>query len=166
LPTPRLTRPNPLKQAHKVSEFECGEPALDVWLQKHAFAAVQARTANTFVVCRGRRVVGYYSLATAAVPHESTSAKVRRNTPNPIPAMLLARLARDVSEIGNGLGEDLLADASRRVLAAARHTAARMLIVHPISDRAVEFYARYGFLPLRGETAAMYKPVAELVSEI
>lgn len=152
----KLTAPTPLRAAHKTAGFNCGEPSLNLWLERHALVAASARTANTFVVCRGRKVVGYFSIANAAVDHDKTSAKVRRNTPDPIPATLLARLAVDNAEKGNGLGESLLVDAGRRILLAAKHSAARLLIVHPLTEMAVAFYAKYGFRPLKGETSAMF----------
>jgi predicted N-acetyltransferase YhbS len=152
-----------LLPSHAVAPFDSGEPSLNLWLQKHALLAVGTRTANTFVVCRGDAVVGYFSLANGAVAHTQTSAKVRRNTPDPIPATVLARLAVDVTEHGAGLGRDLLADAGRRVLAAAEHSAARLLLVHPLNSAAASFYEHYGFRPLRGDTAAMYIPLQALV---
>lgn len=159
---PRLTAPAPLLPSHNVSRFDCAEPSLNLWLQKHALLASGMRTANTFVACRGELVVGYFSLANAAVAHVQTSAKIRRNTPDPIPATLLARLGVDVTEKGRGMGADLLADAARRVLAAAEYSAARLLLVHPLNSNAAAFYDRYGFKPLQGETTAMYIPLMTL----
>jgi predicted N-acetyltransferase YhbS len=153
---PKLTAPSPLRPAHNVSAFNCGEPSLNLWLEKHALVAVGSRTANTFVVCRGRKVVGYFSIANGAVDHNKTTAKVRRNTPDPIPATILARLAVDNAEKGHGLGRDLLIDANRRILLAAKHSAARLLIVHPLTDTAAAFYEKYGFRSLRGDTTAMF----------
>lgn len=155
-PQPRLTAPSPIGPNHNVSAFDCGEPSLNLWLQKHALVAVGTRTANTFVSCRGRRVVGYFSIANGAVDHDKTTAKVRRNTPDPIPATVLARLGVDNLEKGHGLGRDLLIDASRRILLAARHSAARLVIVHPLTEAATSFYAKYGFRPLKADMTAMF----------
>jgi ribosomal protein S18 acetylase RimI-like enzyme len=137
-----------------LSDFDCGEEALNIWLRKRALPAIAARTANTFVVCRGRRVVGYFALAHGAVAHKETAAKVRRNMPDPIPATILARLAVDKTEQGRGLGQELLQEAMKRALAGAKHSAARILVVHALNSRAVEFYRKNGFLPLKGATAA------------
>jgi predicted N-acetyltransferase YhbS len=146
---PKLTKPSLIGPAHELSGFDCGEPELNEWLGKHAKAAVAERTANVVVVCRGPRVVGYYALANGAVAHPEVSAKVRRNTPNPIPAIILARLAVDISEQGAQLGKSLLRDAFKRSLLAARHSAARLLLVQPLHDKAAAFYAKHGFKPLR-----------------
>ena len=96
MPAPKLTAPEALTEAHSVTDFNCGEPSLDKWLQEKALMAVVARTANTFVVCRDGRVIGYYSLATATVSHDETNAKNRRNMPNPIPAMLVEKMAMKI----------------------------------------------------------------------
>lgn len=101
-------------------------------------------------------MVGYFSLANGAVDHDKTTAKVRRNTPDPIPATVLARLAVDNAEKGQGLGRDLLIDASRRILSAAKHSAARLLIVHPLNDSAALFYEKFGFRRLQSDATAMY----------
>lgn len=161
-----LSRPEPINVTHDLTGFDCGARSLNLWLRQHALAAAARRTANTFVVCRGSRVVGYYSLANGAVAHDGASAKVRRNTPDPIPATILARLAVDASEKGRGLGRDLLVDVFRKTLIGARLTAARLLIVHPLDDGAAAFYAKFGFRPLGGATTALYLPIATLADGI
>ena len=158
----RLTSPAPIRGGHNVTRFDCGEPSLNLWLEKHALIAATMRTANTFVVCRGRRVVGYFSLANGAVDHNKTTAKIRRNTPDPIPATVLARLAVHNADKEQGLGRDLLIDASRRILAAAKHSAARLVVVHPLNTTAAAFYEKFGFRPLRGDTTAMFIALATL----
>ena len=75
-----LSPPESICEAHDLTGFDCGAPSLDLWLRQHARPAALRRTANTFVVCRGAQVVGYYSLANGAVAHGGASAKVRRNS--------------------------------------------------------------------------------------
>lgn len=156
---PKLMGPTLLKEGHKISDFDCGEEVLNLWLQKGALPALAARTANTFVVCRGRHVVGYFSLANSAVAHKDASAKVRRNAPDPIPATLLARLAVNLTEQNQGIGEGLLYEAMKRTLAGSRLSASKMLIVHALNDKAHSFYSKQGFLPLKGGTNALYIPL-------
>jgi GNAT superfamily N-acetyltransferase len=162
----KLTKPAPLRGGHNLTGFDCGEEVLNVWLRKRALPAIAARTANTFVVCRGRRVIGYFSLANGAVAHKETSAKVRRNMPDPIPATLLARLALDQTEQGHGRGGDLLQEAMKRTLAGAKHSAARLLIVHALNSKASDFYNKHGFIPLKGETNALYMPLTTIVAAL
>ena len=157
MPAMELASPEPIRSEHVTADFSSGEPSLDSWLRSHALAAATMRTANTFVVCRADKVAGYYSLANGAVAHSVTSAKVRRNTPDPIPATVLARLAVDTSEQRKGLGRELLIDAAKRTMAAAAaHSAARILIVHPLHDKAARFYDKFGFKPLKGDATALY----------
>ena len=150
----KLTKPAPLRAGHILTSFDCGEEVLNRWLIKHALIAVASRTANTFVVCRGRRVVGYYSLATASISHEDCTSSLRRNAPDPVPAMLLARLAVDKSEKGNQIGRHLMQDAMQRTLRAARHVAARTLIVHALTNEVAAYYRKFGFLDLPSNNAA------------
>lgn len=145
----KLTRPSLIATTHNLSGFDCGEPELDDWLKKHAQAARFNRTATVLVVCRGHKVVGYYALCNGAVAHTATSAKVRKNMPNPIPAIILARLAVDKTEQGAGLGASLLRDAFRRTLVAAKLSAANLVIVQPLHSKAAVYYAKHGFRPLR-----------------
>lgn len=157
-----IYRPQPINETHELTAFDCGAASLNLWLGQHARSAAARRTANTFVVCRGNRVVGFYSLANGAVAHGAVSAKVKRNTPDPIPATILARLAVDQREKGQGLGRDLLIDAFRKVLIGTKFTAARLLVVHPLDDSATAFYAKYGFHKLGGDTTALYLPIETL----
>lgn len=135
--------------AHDVSGFDSGKRPLDVFLQRHAFAAQQAETARTYVVCRGaQRVVGYYSLAVGAVDHADVPTRVSKGTGRyPIPVLLLARLAVDRSEQGIGLGKALLKDALLRSVEAAEIAGIRALLVHAKDDEARAWYERFDFEP-------------------
>jgi GNAT superfamily N-acetyltransferase len=168
-PQPKITQPAQLRAGHIVSGFNCGEEVLNLWLTKRALPAYSERTANTFVVCRGRRVVGYYSLATASIAHASCTSSLRRNTADPVPAMILARLAVDLSEQGNGLGTDLLHDAKLRVVRAAKHVAARTLLVQALDQGRVDFYRRLGFLPLPNHEEAplvLHLPLEKIAAAV
>jgi predicted N-acetyltransferase YhbS len=165
---PKLTKPAPLRASHVVTTFDCGEEMLNIWLVRRALAAVAERTANTFVVCRGRGVVGYYSLATASVAHEHCTSSLRRNAPNPVPAMLLARLAVDNAEKGKQIGRHLLQDAMKRSLIAARYVAARTLLVHALTEEVAGYYRQLGFLdlPRSGEQITLYLPLEKIVAAL
>jgi predicted N-acetyltransferase YhbS len=146
--TEKLTKPAPLRADHVLTGFDCGEEVLNLWLARRALSALAERTANTFVVCRAKRVVGYYSLATASIAHADSTSSLRRNTPDPVPAMILARLAVDRSERGHRIGRHLLQDAMRRTLLAARHVAARTLLVHALNAGVANYYRKLGFVDL------------------
>ena len=103
-----LTAPAPLAPHHELEGSESGVAALDDWLKRRARRNEAEGASRTFVVCAGRRVVGYYSLAAGSILHVEATGKVRRNMPDPVPALLLGRLAVDRTWHGKGLGGDLL----------------------------------------------------------
>lgn len=147
-PSAKLTKPAPLKAGHILTGFASVEETLNVWLQKRALAAVAAKTASTFVVCRGKKVVGYYSLAAGSISHADCTNSLKQNTPDPVPAFVLARLAVTEAEEGQGIGPALVQDAMRRALQASNYVAARTLVVHALNDKVVGFYKKLGFLEL------------------
>jgi predicted N-acetyltransferase YhbS len=130
---------------HRVDQFDCGVPALDRWLAQSARIAAAAGTAATYVLCRGDRVVGYYALAMGSVSHAGAPSRLRRGMPDPVPVVLLARLALDRSEQGRGLGGHLLVDALRRCVRGGQEFGARAVIVDALSDDAAAFYRHFGF---------------------
>jgi GNAT superfamily N-acetyltransferase len=137
--------PEHLTPQHDLVAFDSGVAALDHWLKRHALANETAGGSRTYVVCAGRRVVGYYALATGAVTHPATTGRVRRNMPDPVPVMVLGRLAVDRAFQRRGIGEGLLRDAILRTMQAAELAGIGAILVHAISDDAKRFYERHGF---------------------
>lgn len=152
----RLSEPVVLGPHHKLDAFGSGRPQLDDWLQRRALQANETGTARTFVVCRGpERVVGYFSLCAGSVQHHGAPGALKRNAPDPIPVIVLARLAVASEEQGNGLGKALLADAMKRAVNASLIIGARAFVVHALDDMAGQFYQHLGFARLSGETYFM-----------
>jgi GNAT superfamily N-acetyltransferase len=147
-----LHRPEPIGAEHQVAPFDCGAPALNAFLCRHALGNHQSGTAKTYVATTHRRiVVGYYSLAASQILHAEAPARLQRGAPrHPVPVVLLARLAVDRAWQGQGLGSGLLKDAILRVLAAAEGVGVRALLVHAKDEAARAFYERYDFAPLPG----------------
>ena len=140
--------PVPLERYHRCDQFDCGSLPLNEYLTRFAWSNQQSGAARTYVVCRGKRVVGYYSLAFGSVEHEGAPPRVRKGLArHPIPIMLLARLAVDVTEQGQGIGKGLLKDALLRTLQAADIGGLRAVIVHAKDAQAKAFYERFGFEP-------------------
>lgn len=140
-----LRPPERLTAAHLLEEFRSNEPELDEWLRRRALENEATGASRTYVVCTGRRVVGYYALATGAVDRAAAPGRVRRNMPNPVPVMVIGRLAVDAAFQGRGLGSALLRDAVLRTLRAAEIAGVRAILVHAISENAKRFYERHGF---------------------
>lgn len=145
---------------HDREAFDSGVPDLDDWLRRTAPVAASAGTAATWVLHDESRVIGYYALAMGSVEHTAAPSRLRRGQPDPIPVLLLARLAVDRSEQGAGLGGDLLRDAMIRAINGARQYGARAVIVDAIDDRAAAFYQHHGFLPLTGRR--LHRRVSDL----
>lgn len=142
-----LTAPEPLAAHHDVTSFQSGEEALDTWLKRRALKNQVSGASRTFVVCEGAQVLGYYALASGAVSVDAAPGRFKRNMPDPIPVVILGRLAVDQSLHGKGLGRALVQDAARRVLHAADTIGIRGMLVHALSEGAKNFYERVGFDP-------------------
>lgn len=143
----RVTAPESLASTHQLAEFVCGEPVLDDWLKQRGLKNQALGAARTFVVCKTetKQVVGFYSLATGSVNHTEVTGSLRRNMPDPIPVIILARLAVDFSYRGKGLGADLLHDAVLRCYRVAENIGVRAIMVHALTDEAKRFYIHHGF---------------------
>ena len=142
----QLSAPEPLSSEHRLNEFECGEPVLDEWLRRRALSNQLSGGSRTFVVVdQDKRVFGYYAMAAGAIAHQMATSSVRRNMPDPIPVMVLARLAVDKRAQGMYLGASLLQDAVNRAVAVSHNAGVRALLVHALHDRAKQFYEHYGF---------------------
>lgn len=142
----QLGPPAVLDTTHVLDGFRCGEAILDDWLIRRALANQLSGASRTFVVVDpAQRVFGYYALAAGAVSHALATRAVRQNMPDPVPVMVLARLAVDQRAQGIKLGAPLLQDAHRRTLAVAQNVRVRALLVHAISESAQRFYEHYGF---------------------
>jgi GNAT superfamily N-acetyltransferase len=151
-------KPSP---AHDLSGFDCGEPALDDWLRRRAGQNQASGASRTYVVCAGRRVVGYYTLAAGAVAHADAPGRIRRNTPDPVPVMVLGRLAVDKAFHGEGVGTGLLRDAVLRTVQAEEIAGIRAILVHAISEAAKRFYEKYGFVASPTDPLTVMITVAE-----
>lgn len=143
-----IAAPEKLGPTHNTEGFESGAAALDLWFKRHALASQRADTARTFVVCQGKTVVGFYSLAVGAVDHAGVPGRIAQGVGrHPIPVMLLARLAVDRRHAGQGIGKGLLKDAIRRTTQAAELAGIRAILVHAKDDGARQFYEKHGFEP-------------------
>lgn len=142
----QLSALEPLSSEHRINEFECGEPVLDEWLRRRALSNQLSGGSRTFVVVdQDKRVCGYYAMAAGAIAHQMATSSVRRNMPDPVPVMVLARLAVDKRAQGMYLGAALLQDAVNRAVAVSHNAGVRALLVHALHDRAKQFYEHYGF---------------------
>lgn len=145
-PLYKVSSPEKLSSRHDLSDFDCGEPVLDVWLRRRALQNEASGASHTYVVCVANKVVGYYTLAVGAVTHAESPGSVRRNMPDPLPVMVLGRLAVHTRLQRCGIGKGLLRDAILRTVQAAEIAGIRAIIVHAISETAKRFYEDHGFV--------------------
>ena len=155
--------PERLSAARDLASFDSGEPVLNDWLRRRALQNEETGASRTYVVCVGQKVIGYYSLAVGAVAHAEAPGRVRRNMPDPVPAMVLGRLAIDKAYQGTGIGTGLLRDAILRTLQAAAIAGIRVILVHAISEAAKRFYEKHGFIASPVDPMTVMITVAEAV---
>lgn len=137
-----------LRRDHVLDGFGCGKEELNNFLKRQAWNNQQANSAQTYVLAKDLAVYGYYSLAAGSVSHEESTERAKKGLArHPIPVILLARLAVDVSLQGKKVGPALLKDALRRAAQAADTIGARAVLVHAKDDNAKGFYEHYDFEP-------------------
>lgn len=158
--------PERLADQHQVDVFDSGIPSLDDWLRRRALKNQITGASRTYVACAGRRVLAYYALASSAVAVDGAPGRFRRNMPDPIPVVVLGRLAVDRSLHGQGLGRALVRDAAGRVAQAADTIGIRGMIVHALSDQAKAFYERVGLEPSPLDPMILMVTLADLQASI
>jgi GNAT superfamily N-acetyltransferase len=137
-----------LSAADLVDGFNCGQPALNQFLQRYALVSQKANSAQTYVCCQAGVVVGFYSLAAGSVDPESAPPRVMKGLArHPVPVLILARLAVDQNHQGKGLGKALLKDALLRTAQAADIAGIRCLLVHAKDEAARRWYEAWEFDP-------------------
>lgn len=152
----------PLDGSHDWTEFDCGAPALNLYLRNYALQNQKRGIVRNYVTTRrdSKTIVAYYSLVYASIDQKQLPAKIIKGLGKyDIPIMLLARLAVDRREQGRGLGKALLKDAILRTMQAAEIAGLKLLLVHAKDQRAADFYRQYGFEPFADDPLQLFLPV-------
>jgi GNAT superfamily N-acetyltransferase len=148
---------------HAVAAFDCGSPDLNQFLQRFALPSQQANSSQTYPVCRGRRLAGYYTLAVGAVAWDEAPPRTAKGLArHPIPVMILARLAVERTEQGYGLGRALLKDALVRTAQAAEIAGIRALVVHAKDEQARQWYGQFDFDPSLSDPLHLFLVMKDL----
>lgn len=158
-----VSAPVPLTEHHQTDGFMCGTDSLDQWLRRRALKNQIQGTSRTYVVCDESRVVAYYALASGAVTCAQASGRFRRNMPDPIPVVVLGRLAVDRELQGQGFGRALIRDAGLRVIRAADAIGIRGMTVQALSEEAKTFYEKVGFEPSPHDPGLLMITLADLL---
>ena len=141
-----INRPELLDKIHDIADFDCGNETLNDWLKKRALKNQNQGANKTFVICDGKQVIGYYALATGSIERINVPKSLTRNMPNPIPIIVLGRLAIDRQSQGGKFGSALLKDAIRRTIFVSDNVGVKALLVHAISEEAKRFYVHHNFI--------------------
>lgn len=161
-----VAAPEPLAAHHDVQLFVSGVESLDHWIKHRALKNQTTGASRTFVACDDRRVLAYYALSSSAITVDAAVGRFRRNMPDPIPVVVLGRLAVDHSLQGKGVGRALVRDASLRVIQAADTIGIRGMIVHALSAEANAFYERIGFEPSPLDPMTLMVTLADLKASL
>lgn len=141
-----VSAPIPINSNHIRDTFDCGLDSLNQWLINKSLKNEKKGASRTYVASSFNKIIGFYCLSAGAVRRKDTPSNLSRNMPEPIPVIILGRLAVDKEWQGKGLGQDLLSDAIKRAINASDTVGAKALIVHALSKEAQQFYKKCGFI--------------------
>jgi GNAT superfamily N-acetyltransferase len=158
-----INAPEPLTNQHNVDNFDCGEDTLNEWLKKRALKNEDRGGSRTYVICQNNVVIGYYALAAGSVVHQKVPSAITRNMPEPIPIVILGRLAVDKNYQNQKLGSSMLRDAILRIVQAEKILGIKAIMVEALSDEAVTFYKKYGFRDSPVEKRLLFITIIEAV---
>jgi GNAT superfamily N-acetyltransferase len=163
-PEPELSAPVPLTPDHDVSQFDCGEPALNDWL-RHRALKNESRFSRTYVVCEDNRVVAYFCIAAGAVERAAAPGRIRRNAPDAIPVSVIGRLAVSRDHVGRGLGADMLSDALGRIAMASQSIGIGAVLVQAKDEAAKRFYLKCAeFIEYPQDSRTLFLPIETVLA--
>jgi GNAT superfamily N-acetyltransferase len=156
--SPTIQAPQPIKSDYRLEDFDCGNSELNEWLKKRAFKNESSGASRTYIVTVEQKIIAYYCLASGSIINAAATGKVRRNMPDPIPVMVIGRLAVDQNWQGKGIGYALVRDAVLRTLQVSAIVGIRAILVHALNEEAKQFYEKCGF------TASPIAPMTLMIS--
>jgi predicted GNAT family N-acyltransferase len=139
----------PLDKTHNRVDFSCGEESLDRYLRERATQDHKRSLARCYVLIQADssgQILGYYTLSAHSVRLEDLPRDMAKGVPyGEVPSVLIGRLAIDITQQGMGLGEHLLAAAVEHCTRLETELGLRVVVVDALSERAAQFYERFGF---------------------
>jgi GNAT superfamily N-acetyltransferase len=162
LGTVKYSPPQRISKEHIVENFDCGETSLNDWLKKRALKNDVGDASRTYVVCCDNTVVAYYSLHLGCIQHSEAVSKIKRNMPDPIPAIVLGRLAVDELHQGKGLARALIKDMFLRAIQVSDLAGTKAVLVKALNDKVTTFYQSFGFVQSKTDPLLLMKAIAEV----
>lgn len=156
--------PRPLEPDDDPSGFDCGNASLNDWLTATAKKSAKSGAARTYVSLSVEtgKVAAYYCLAAGSVARARAKGQLARNSPDPVPVIVLGRLAVALDFQTQGIGKVLIADALNRSVAAAEQIGARAIVVNPIDAAAADYYQQRGFSRLPKDPGTLYMTISSI----
>ncbi|MET0155147.1 MAG: GNAT family N-acetyltransferase [Rickettsiales bacterium] len=146
-----------LARIHQVDGFDCGQQALNRFIERFAFPNQQANASQTYVALMEDEVVGFYTLTVGEISYDDAPERLTKGlAKHPVPVMILARLTVSISWQGKRLGSGLLKDAMRRTMQAADIAGIRAFIVHAKDEDAKDFYTHFNFIPSPSDSLHLF----------
>jgi GNAT superfamily N-acetyltransferase len=156
--------PQRIKPEHKLNDFDCQESSLNDWLKKRALKNDLQDASRTYVVCCGEQIVAYYSLHLGCIKHSEAMGKIKRNMPDPIPAIVLGRLAVDANHQGKGIAKALIKDMFLRALQVSELAGTKAVLVKALNENVTLFYQSLGFVQSKTNSLLLMKAISEVRS--
>lgn len=140
-----------LSKDHQKSDFDCGNALLNNYIQKQAKQDVTRDLAACYILNNDseKRVLGYYTLSGNSIDRNDFPPEMMQKMPPSyinLPTILLGRLAVDKNEKAKGFGAILLMHALEKCVQISESLGVLAVIVDPIDENAIRFYAKYGFI--------------------
>ena len=160
--TVKYSPPQRISSEHILENFDCGEASLNDWLKKRAVKNDLGDASRTYVVCCDNTVVAYYSLHLGCIQHSEAVRKIKRNMPDPIPAIVLGRLAVDELHQGKGLARALIKDMFLRAIQVSDLAGTKAVLVKALNDKVTDFYQSFGFVQSKTDSLLLMKAISEV----
>ncbi|MFB2881241.1 GNAT family N-acetyltransferase [Floridanema aerugineum] len=158
-----------LTKTHNRTNFDCGNEALNRYLQQTARQHQQKGIARTWVLIDSEQpstIIGYLSLTLCEIRGENLPERWVKKYPQKVPGIKLARLAVDRKWQRKGIGEILMVEAMRKAFVVAETAGGIGLFVDAKDEKAKNYYSRYGFENLENSELEMFLPLSTIESLI
>jgi GNAT superfamily N-acetyltransferase len=154
---------------HHREQFKSGEPVLNEWLRRYAGQNRRRDTAATWVIADANNiVVAYASIAMTGIDRSAAPETIAKGAPDPVPALLVGRLAVDQRHAGLGIGTALAGHVLATAAELNETAACRAVVVTALNSKACGWWERLGFNPFdpHADHLDLYLRTAEIDSTL
>jgi GNAT superfamily N-acetyltransferase len=148
---------------HDREQFNSGEPVLDEWLRRYAGQNRRRDTAATWVIADANDIVAAYaSIAMTGIDRSAAPETLAKGAPDPVPALLLGRLAVDRRHAGLGIGTALAGHVLATAAELNEKAACRAVVATALNSKARAWWERLGFHHFDPKQLDLYILTAEI----